>query len=104
LAQACQVEFHVAAIEFQYSSHSKRCHGLAPWRFTLAANKAPDHARQDATGSSRGVSRLISFQRKLSIYPGTQREPQRDEPVASSILASFLVAADVSLHGTSPWH
>jgi hypothetical protein len=34
----------------------------------------------------------------------SKRETPRDEPVASGIWVGFVLAANVRLHGTSPWH
>src|SRR4030095_6409196 len=38
---------------------NSRCHGLAPWSLTLAANPAPGPLTPDATGLPRGASRSL---------------------------------------------
>src|SRR6266850_2581767 len=58
-----------------------RCHGLAPWRFTLAAAATANLW----TNSSK-------------------RETPRGKPVASQKIQCFLIATSVSCHGARPWH
>src|SRR6185312_3388494 len=73
------------------------CHGLAPWRITLAATRRDDEVDQDATGSPRGESRwqLQEGTTKLTRMP-------RACPVEGHVF--YGTFASVSLHGTSPWH
>src|ERR1041384_2876655 len=52
-----------------------RCHGLAPWSFTIAATRNQKPQMPDATGLSRGVSRLELH--------SCEREPPRHKAVAS---------------------
>jgi len=59
-----------------------RCHGLVPWSFTMAPTKTRNLILPDATGLSRGVSRLQ--------LDSVKREPPRDKPVASGACVSRL--------------
>jgi hypothetical protein len=75
-----------------------RYHGLAPWSFTLTATLAISKTISDATALwpwRVHVPKLIS----------NERDAPRDKPVASSfVIKDVGVAANVTLHGTSPWH
>jgi hypothetical protein len=64
MPRACPVEAHVCYEESL--PNSSGCHGLAPWRFTLAPTKRRRNL-PDATGLSRGASRLL-LQKALSKF------------------------------------
>src|SRR5689334_20264571 len=56
MPRACPVEVHAR----RYTHDLKQlpgCHGLVPWRFTLAATPTTSNNCLDATGLSRGGSR-----------------------------------------------
>jgi hypothetical protein len=71
--------------------HGVGCHGLVPWSFTIAATNVPD-----ATGLSRGVSRLpLQTGSPISRCHGL---------VPWSFTIAATIAATVKLHGARPWH
>jgi hypothetical protein len=55
---------------------NQRCDGLVPWSLTLL----------------------------FRIRQESNREHPRGEPMASARIRLALLAANVTLHGTSPWH
>src|SRR5882724_13668956 len=64
MPRPCAVEFH--ACSYRTKPHNcRRCHGLAPWSFTLAATEQNLTTVGDATALRRGVSRL-QLQNKTS--------------------------------------
>src|SRR4030095_271926 len=84
MPRACPVELHVRCYKGHESQNFTRCHGLAPWSFTLAATKDMSHRiSQDATGLPRGASRSLLQENRFQ---------------------GVLLAPSVRLHGTSPWH
>src|SRR6266436_4225360 len=56
MPRPCAVETHARRYKRQ-SDRVFRCHGLAPWRLTLAATKDNSEGFSDATALCRGVSR-----------------------------------------------
>src|SRR5215216_761707 len=72
MPRACPVERHVCALHNTPRKFS-RCHGLVPWSVTFARSTTPQENSLDATGLSRGASRLRATQhppRILSICHG----------------------------------
>src|SRR6266404_5028301 len=120
MPRPCAVEAHARGYKV---SSVCGCHGLAPWRLTLAATRSAAFA--DATALCRGGSRS-RLQRKVSSVCGChglapwrltfiaeaqalltksiKRETPRRKAVASGSGAAFFLAAHVSLHGARPWH
>src|SRR6266404_1382342 len=146
MPRACPVEFHARRYNESHSTlldatglprgvsrsplqrkphNSLRCHGLAPWSFTLAAtrkatqlSKMPrpcaveSHARaykerhttlQDATNLRRGVSRS-----RLQGKPHNSLRCHGLAPWSFTLDAvgnyRLRSAINVSLHGARPWH
>src|SRR5882724_3309766 len=125
MPRPCAVEFH--ACSYRTKPHNcRRCHGLAPWSFTLAATEQNLTTVGDATALRRGVSRL-QLQNKTSQLSEIPR-PCAVEFHACSyrtklhncrrchglapwsftlkllVIAARVSAGNVSLHGTRPWH
>src|SRR6266542_4447669 len=66
MPRPCAVESHACC--YKKASPLRRCHGLVPWRLTLAATKKPRRS-EDATALRRGVSRLLLQKRALTFLP-----------------------------------
>src|ERR1700730_11064064 len=94
----CAVEFHACC--YKRSQRSLwRCHGLAPWSFTLAATNGAKEVSGDATALCRGVSRLL-----LQTEPKKSLEMPR--PCAVEFHACCYKRSQRSLwrrHGLVPW-
>src|SRR5207237_2235824 len=77
-----------------YSQHPRsRCHGLAPWWFTLAST-ASIHA-VDATGSPRGGSRWY-------LQPASTQSMPRARPVVVHV-GIYSQHPRSRCHGVAPW-
>jgi len=83
------VEFHARSYKIG-QKHFYGCHGLAPWRLTLAATKRATEGFADATALCRGGSRLLlKLNRKFT--ESIERESPRHQAVASlENVAAFL--------------
>jgi len=74
-----------------------RCHGLAPWSFTIAAIQNQKHKYEMPRACPVEFSRL-----PLSKTKNTNTRCHGLVPW--SFHARGYIAANVKLHGTSPWH
>src|SRR5438876_12025962 len=88
MPRPCAVESHARGYKIGPSGFSV-CHGLVPWRVTLAATKYVRMGLADATTLCRGASRSLLQIRGVCIRESC---------------AAFFVAASVRLHGARPWH
>ncbi len=87
MPRPCAVEAHARG--YQKRQEGLGCHGLAPWRLTLAATEKRQKGFADATALRRGIlESCVAFS------------------VAASVKScvAFFVAASVKLHGARPWH
>src|SRR5258705_323151 len=94
---------------------AKRCHGLAPWSFTVAATKKPQHLSEmprpcavefHARGykKSRNILERCHGLAPWSFTLNARGNIHQECEAPQNLSAAFLVAASVRLHGARPWH
>ena len=102
MPRPCAVETHARRYKIRRKG-SCRCHGLVPWRLTLAAKaQAPITKSIEREPPRR---KALASSRVLRLFVAAKREPPRRKAVASTRgFLTYFVAASVSLHGARPWH
>ena len=100
MPRPCAVETHARC----YKEGAEKfcgCHGLVPWRVTLAAIIVAAESFCRCHGLC-AVEAHVSHEVKRQLRH--QRETPRHKAVASQKVRASFLATSVKLHGARPWH
>src|ERR671929_250357 len=97
MPRACPVEPHAHSYSTPLNFRTG-CHGLAPWRPHAHSYSTPLNFRTGCHG-------LAPWRPHVYCYLAAERESPRHKAVASEfVFGQGDVAANMNLHGTSPWY